>query len=348
MIISSTSRLILTIFLSSIFFLSLTSCKSVPDPSPNEFHFLQNWDKNDVRLVPPKFDERKFVIAHLSVVKKIDVLFMGSSRIMEVNSDLFREDVNMFNSSISVGVIQDFAAIWQSIKNQAKVPGYFIISLDPWVFNKNNRRNEWRSNQKLYDQFLNHVKISKWEMWKSSLFSFQKKPNDWSVVPESEMQSTQRGKRGDGSFVFERPIPRSDQDRYVLGQAQKYLQGCIFSICDWEFDENQYQVLVQLLQEIQSQGAKVLLILPPYHPFVYNKLYQATDSYRGILPGVEQTLSIRLKNEPGVAFDFCNVLNPVTVGCRLDEFTDGMHYQQSCAEKMIKFCAGKFIDGLLL
>lgn len=346
MITFVTSRLFLIIF-SYLFLLSLTFCNSIPVSSSNEFYFLQNWSKDEVRIVPAKFDERKFVIAQLEAVQKINMLLMGSSRIMEVDSNLFREDVNMFNSSISVGVIQDFAAIWQGLKNQSKIPEYFIISLDPWVFNKNNRRNEWRSNQKLYDQFLNHVKISKWEMWKHSLFSPPKKPNDWSVVPESEMKSTQRGKRGDGSFVFERPIPRSDQDRYVRGEAQKYLQGCIFSICDWEFDEHQYQVLVQLLQEIQSQGGKVLLILPPYHPLVYNKLYQANDSYRGILPGVEQTLTTRLKKEPGLTFDFCNALNAEAIGCRLDEFTDGMHYQQSCAEKMVKFCAGKFMDGLL-
>lgn len=329
--------------LSALILLLLTcSCTS----NSNDFYFASSWDKNLIRVTPDRFDERKFVIGQIDAIDRPDLLLMGSSRLMQADSKMFSSKIQMFNAAISVGTIPDFAAIWQEIKNENKSPKYVIISLDPWVFNRNNQRNEWKSNEKLYQQFQSgHVDLTIQRI-KKYASNFLRKSNEWPVTSRSEMQREESGKRGDGSTVYPESYNRPQSVLEVHTKAQRYLRGCVFSMCDWEFDEKNYQTLLSLLRDFYSRKIEVLLILPPYHPIVYRELMKK-DEYKNPLMQVRDAYEKKLKSESNIAYEFCDILDPSTAGCDEGEFTDGMHYQYSCMQKIIQSCVGKFNHALL-
>src|SRR3990167_6494675 len=107
------------------------------------FDFQQNWNKDEIFITPDNFDERLYVISHLKVIPKPDILLLGSSLVMLVDSQMFNKDLSIFNAGVSGASIQDYIAIWQFLKNKDKLPTYLVIFFDAWVFNKNNGQLRW-------------------------------------------------------------------------------------------------------------------------------------------------------------------------------------------------------------
>lgn len=335
------------IWIAALFFISCSK-------ETNPFGINGTWGEKEVFITVPTDDERLFVLAQMHYIPTPKILLMGSSRLMLADFAMFNKEHSLFNSSISVAVIQDMAAIWQSLKKQKKIPDYFVISLDPWIFNRNNGRTEWKSIQKQYHDFLDSYPEPCWKRYYRRLFSKFRlwttgshQMNSMNIVNESEVKPEQSGKRGDGSHVYPTDYINESDSKKIRKKVDEYLQGCVFSMCNWEFNEEVYQALVSFLRDVQAYGGNILLILPPYHPNVYKKLYVNEGQYRKALLEVENVYQSRLQSEKDLQINFCNVLDPAKTNCDQDEFIDGMHYRKSCTEKIIKACVGKYMPNLL-
>jgi hypothetical protein len=66
--------------------------------------------------------------------KKMDVLALGSSRVLQFRENMF--DSSFYNSGYTIRSISDFVPFLKSIP-QAKYPSVLVIGLDQWMFNKN-------------------------------------------------------------------------------------------------------------------------------------------------------------------------------------------------------------------
>ncbi len=305
----------------------------IPTPPEN-----QKWAKTAVLLFNRNMNERQYMLSHLSIAPKPDILFLGSSRIMQIDSNMFNPEISVFSSGVSVATIPDIIAFWQHMKNQNKIPSYVVIFIDPWHFNNNNKQTNWKINQALYDQFI-FGKTST-NPPTSNYFSKAVYKN------ESDFPANQEGRRFDGSVLYPTQFTKVKTSVEINLEAKKYMEGCVFCLCEWDFDEKRYQELLKLVKDIHLKGTKILVVLPPYQHQVYNDILKS-KTYKKILPQVVETLGNRLIKETEEKFSFCNAIDPASVGCSETEFIDGMHYQRSCAEKIIKKCFVNFEQTLL-
>jgi len=97
--------------------------------------FSRELDKDEVRIYPKNFDERTAKISHLKFIDSPQILFLGSSRVLLVSSDMFDSNVKFFNGGMSTAIVEDFIAIWQTLKELKKTPSQVVIFIDPWLFN---------------------------------------------------------------------------------------------------------------------------------------------------------------------------------------------------------------------
>jgi hypothetical protein len=309
------------------------------------------WPLNKVMVYPKNLNERTYILSHLKQIPKIDVLFLGSSRIMLVNSNIFKEKNRVFSSGISVGVVPDFIAIWQHIKNLKKIPKYVVIYVDPWAMNKNNNQTNWKVNQSLYRQFFKERKSSLWGTIKE--YFENKSMNQKTInlknqrfVFENNLSKDQEGRRFDGSVIYPDHVVKPKTLKEITQKANEYLQECIFCLCDWKFDQKMFHELNVLIQDIRNSGAKVMVVLPPYQHKVYQGMMKS-PLYSNILNEVVGALESKANETDALGYEFCNAINPEDSNCKETEFMDGMHSQSSCSEKIVRKCFSHF-EPLLL
>ena len=65
--------------------------------------------------------------------KKIEVLVLGSSRVLQFRSEMFIK--SFFNAGFTVKSVSDFEEVLRQLPKD-KLPKYLIIGLDQWMFNK--------------------------------------------------------------------------------------------------------------------------------------------------------------------------------------------------------------------
>lgn len=244
--------------------------------------------QNYVLELPESFNERKYILSHLEMIPKPDVLVLGSSRIMLIDSKMFKDNLSIFSAGVSVATIPDIIAIWQHVKNLGKIPKYLIIYIDPWVFNTNNEQQNWKINENLYKQFETGAPLSQ-----NKISSEVNSLANYSFIPESDLPPTREGRRVDGSLIYPADFTKIKNPIEIKKKTDEYLEGCVFCLCDWKFDENVYQMLVKLLIDIKRTGTPVLIVLPPYQHHVYKTL-KKKKPYKNILAEVIRTLDVRL------------------------------------------------------
>ena len=331
------------------------------------FDFQQNWNKDEIFITPDNFDERLYVISHLKVIPKPDILLLGSSRVMLVDSQMFNKDLSIFNAGVSGASIQDYIAIWQFLKNKDKLPTYLVIFLDAWVFNKNNGQLRWQTNLELYEQFsgspslktsplialkrakrsiLEIADLFTWSILEKSLLILRGGIYQTGIVKVNKLPSEAKGKRFDGSLIYPVKLTQVPSLEEISKKSLEYTKGHIYSLYNWKFDENAYQDLTKLLKDVHEHGIRTLIVLPPYQHLTLKKLSELPD-YKEALPTTKNTITTRLAKESEISFDFCNALDPVENGCAETEFMDGMHMLRICAEKVTIKCLESFNKDLL-
>ena len=99
-------------------------------------------------------DERLFqelIIKNLQV--KNDTIAIGSSRSMHLRKRFFLKDnTHFFNHSVSGASLEDYIAIVGAYEFMyGYIPSTIILGIDPWVFNKYNSQNRWKTLNKYYN-----------------------------------------------------------------------------------------------------------------------------------------------------------------------------------------------------
>ncbi|MEZ4820505.1 MAG: hypothetical protein R3A45_11735 [Bdellovibrionota bacterium] len=258
---------------------------------------------------------------------------------MEANSSFFQPQLKIFNTAMSVGIIQDFVAVWQKVKQLNKIPTTIIMLIDPWALNVHNNSDAWKSIRHLYQSFLEKDTYSNEEnrvqTKNASLFAIKKKD----IIPQSQMLSEMAGRRGDGGYIYPQSYLKPLSLETIQKKAAAYTQGCVFSMCPWEFDHQIANVLTQLFDEFHENTISLFVIVPPYEPSVYDFLVNEKE-YSLALQEVQDFLENKLPQTTKLNFKLCNYLNPEIPKCNTLEYIDGMHYRKSCLRKQFRACLG--------
>lgn len=293
---------------------------------------------------------QKFLINNSSSCP--EVLIIGSSRVMLINSSHFKGK-SFFNNGVSGASIEDLFAMIQMYTQKFCVPKRVIIGLDPWTLNANNGQSRWitldleykrfsqlmsRNDSKQIDNFIKKIKIYlKKNIYYTELFSpsyFQgslisllSKTKPIETIKKENSTFT---KISDGSINYDLEF-RSVSKNELEQRISVYLNGGIYSVENFNrLDTNLQSKLEFMTNYLQSKNVIVEYFLTPYAPKVYS-FFTKSKIYRQVIESEKYFLSIGDKYKVKIWGSF----NPNILKMDNSYFYDGMHCNEKGIEKIL-------------
>lgn len=293
---------------------------------------LANELENAKYVYATNIDDRRFAEARLLTdLPKVDVVAMGSSRLMQLSSSVIER--SFINFSVGGAAVEDFIAFTPEAVTQL-TPKVVLLGSDPWIFNKNNGLDRWETTVELYMYWARIINKSE------SNFSpfLQRQSNNRSGNMFSVLynriniasNTTDSGNNEavakisfDGSLVYGKAFATKDH----AAVKRTFTAQLTYAMKQFEFDreaEEQYRALIDWLLE---QNIEVKLVLSPYHPELYAEFAEMTPEI------YEAELLFRnLAKQKNI--DVLGSYNPSVTGCSASEFYDGIHPKESCINKI--------------
>jgi len=282
-------------------------------------------------------DERKFMEGRLLYpLSLVDSVVVGSSRVMQINSSVIGDNIQSF--TVSGASIEDDIAF--GLEALAKLHYENIyISADPWLLNRNHGQNRYQSVDDLYSYWatrmhsslspmpflnndahtVNNSSESNYFRTLRSLIMIDTKNN---IPSHSDIEAVAK-KSYDGSHIYNERYAMSSNENISVG-----FRGLLnYAMEDFEYDVEAISNLESFVSYLKQNSVNVTLVLSPYHP----QLYQLMQAERPIFLELESWFR-EFANENEI--QIIGSYDGGRVGCRGDEFYDGMHPKGSCIVKI--------------
>lgn len=279
------------------------------------------------------YDERLFQMEMISNGNiKPNVLIMGSSRTMLLNSNMLSE-VSLFNSSVSGASIEDIIGIYQLYKENNKLPQKIILGVDPWIFNDNHGQKRWHSIAEYYENFIGSTSRKHGSFFKyKELFSFSYFQSSIKMLPRiiaknSEPQPTNikvnitDTKLTDGSMVYSRSF-RDGSLNEIENRIKSFIaDGNIWSVENFNsISERFWNEFEKLMTDMNNNKIEIEFYLAPYAPLVYSKIV-SEDRYEMVIKTEEIIKDFAKSNNISVYGSY----SPFELGMDNRLFYDGLH-----------------------
>ena len=264
-----------------------------------------------------------------------DLLVLGSSRSMQINSTFFK-GAHVLNSSVAGATIEDIIALYQIYNLQNKLPKKIILGIDPWTFNEKCEIERWKSLENFYYDFVKkpaNVSFLKYEQLISpSYFQYAIKTFFWrdKETPQATLQKFNETNTvlNDGSLVYRRS-KREATFSEVESMVAKYISEEIYGIENFtEISESILRDFKLLVSDILSRDIEVVFFLAPYHPQVYKV---ATQKYPMVLKSEELIKKYASTHNIKVYGSF----DPHALELNERDFYDGMHCKEDALKKVL-------------
>lgn len=278
-------------------------------------------------------NERTFIKSRIEIEKiSPKILVLGSSRIMQISSKTAGRE--LLNLAVSGSSVEDDIAIWK-LASEKFQPDVVLIGADPWLLNAKSGQDRWRTLESDYYLGLSDIGIQQQSVpiiqfsnenynngFLADLYQYL---NISMISANNDSPELMDKIRKDGSRVYNLKYANrtnAEVDREAISYAS-------YSMSPYEYSVSAEERFKKLIKAIQKKH-KVILVLSPYHPKLYN--YMVTQD--------KKFLEIENKfKELGVSLDVpvLGSYNPAVIGCSDNEFYDGMHPKDSCMDKVMFF-----------
>lgn len=238
------------------------------------------------------------------------VIGVGSSRVLQFNRELVGSD-SFFNMGVTGADVRDNMTSYYKMVSYGKVPEVLLWSVDPWVFFGSEAAFDERADAELYNEFLTKVlgvqtdyeEPDKVELWKAladpayfqgNVDYFVKNRGQTTVTDDegntiefnpvtgNPYRQTATIKRTDGSVLYDTAFRGQTQDQ-ILSLAAAACET--FNSVHMEgfdtLDKTQCEAFDAFIRYAQSQGTTVVLILSPWHPYLYDYLLSEPENHSG-------------------------------------------------------------------
>lgn len=258
-----------------------------------------------------QMDERQVVQLYAQDVSEApEAIGIGSSRVLQFNRENTGVD-SFFNMGVTGADVRDNMTSYYKMVSYGKTPKVLLWSLDPWVFYGSEAAFDERADAELYNEFLTKVlnvptdyeEPDPVELWRAladpAYFQgnvhYYFKNRGQAVITDEDGNSiefnpvegdpydqTSTIKRSDGSVLYDVAFRNQTVDQI---RAQAATACTTFNSVHMEgFDamsETQMQAFDSFIQYAQSQGTTVILVLSPWHPYLYGYLLTEPDNHKG-------------------------------------------------------------------
>jgi vacuolar-type H+-ATPase subunit F/Vma7 len=284
---------------------------------------------------------------------KPNLLIIGSSRIMEIGSDLFK-DVDLINNGVSMEVLEDDLAILNMYLEQGIKPQKIILGLDPWTLNDNNPEDRWKSVYRFeYYKMLDRLGVEKEHAIKDYLFISPKYSELFSFSYFQESIKAMIWKRGknqsvysatktkinntftklcDGSITYDIKYRSKTPDElksYVIGNSETLI-GYSFQGFK-EISNKKTEILKKLITYCKLNNIRIDLVLAPMHPYTYSFL--TSQSKYSLIRETEKVM----KDIAGeYHLNLYGSFDPKNMGITENYFYDELHCNPEAMKKVIQ------------
>lgn len=238
-------------------------------------------------LVTSNIDERvlkKNLIENLE--EEIEVLILGSSRIMSIGKEHFKQSKKVFNGGVSGAGIKDILGILNIAEEKFDSIDTIFLGIDPWLFNKNEDK-RYKSIENDYLKFLeklnqnqtkdNFEKIKYLFRFSTLRDSFKVLKNKRDGFTLLELSITQ-DKNGnlflaeDRSLVYSKKFISENN-----GNWKTYLGYQMYD--EKELNKEKQKIFEEFIKYCKNKEIELIFYLPPYNPknYEYLSLYRKND-----------------------------------------------------------------------
>lgn len=290
------------------------------------------------------YDERSFQRLLINKLKTCpEVIIVGSSTTMLINSDSFNKKI-FFNNSVSGASIEDIVGIYQLYVSRSFIPRKIVIGIDPWTFNEQNKLTRWKTLKSEYQRFIrrngfkptysiknfntNYYELISPSYFQSSLKNLIYNINNInSIGITANKLNAGNTVLNDGSLVYGKVYREAPSDQ-IMEKVNNYIQGDIYSIEKFDrLSPRIMEVFNKFIEELVSLNIEVVFFLPPYHPKVFEKI-------RSGYPSVIDSENFIRKLASGKNIKVLGSFNPIIAGVGNSDFYDGMHCNESGIAKI--------------
>lgn len=310
----------------------------------------------EILVHPVELDERELK-ARLAAASGAPELFLGSSRVQPVGSDIAtRPPDAVLNLGVSGASAEDYLALWQARKETGRLTTRVTIFVDPWVFNIHREQSRWVTNRALVLRFATEspdvsailraslfegamktradelAELVSWPSFRAAIDSLRlRAPEGVRVEAEDALLPTERATRADGSLIYDARSRDVDSAKAAEAARVFALAKVVYSLKSFELDTNAVQLLVALVRDMKRSGALPILVAPPFHPLAAELMAERAVPARAL--GIYRVELQRLAASEGVLL--VDALDAATAGCTADDFMDGMHPKPTCLRKVV-------------
>ena len=317
------------------------------------------------------FDQRQWIKGMIHGQRRCpEVLVLGSSTVGIISGDDFPTK-DFLNAWVTGPTIEDYESIAQMMRENECHPKNILIGVDPWLFNKLEKSDRWKSLLDYYWRYQPHVfqagywiEIirSKWSVFKDRLSyvttkqSFKKLWSEGSIQkqkallipatireicdPEKTLKWVPFGSKDfynrdyDGHYEACPQFLKSKEE--VREIANTYIIRNAHSMAKWkEFDVKTATRMRLLLGSFIEKKINVVLFSPSYHPETYNQLMQNQKTAE-LIREMHRVLQSHARD---THVDYINMQDPVALGCTDTDFDDSHHAKRSCMVRELKMIA---------
>lgn len=258
-----------------------------------------------------QMDERQVVQLYAQDVPEApEAIGIGSSRVLQFNRENTGVD-SFFNMGVTGADVRDNMTSYYKMFSYGKTPKVLIWSLDPWVFYGSEAAFDSRADADLYNEFLTKVlnvptdyeEPDKIELWRALAdpayfqgnVDYYVKNHGQAIVTDDDGNPIEFNpvegdpynqpttiKRSDGSVLYDVAFRNqsADQIRTLAAEACMSFNSVHMEGFD-EMSETQIQAFDSFIKYAQSQGTTVILVLSPWHPYLYGYLLTEPDNHKG-------------------------------------------------------------------
>lgn len=271
-----------------------------------------------------------------------DVLILGSSRGMLIGSKYSKK--SLFNHCVSGCSVEDLIAIFQILKKSGQIPKKIVINADPWLFNKNNRQNCWKSIQTDFFDFWGKTSsdffatkylqlLSPSYFQASLLMLFKRITSQNETTPEALQENDDPGnfliRLPDGTIQYDHKF-RSANLETIKERIASYKAGPVYSLENYNsLSKYHIELFESLINHMQKSGIELEFLLVPYPETVFQVLQTripAVLEFENYIRRVAEERNIKLTGS----------FYPRLVNVEDSDFYDGMHLNEDGVEKLLK------------
>lgn len=279
-------------------------------------------------------DERQFIKNRINYENSNpEILAIGSSRLMQLSKKVINN--NLLNLSVSGASIEDQIVISLMAIEKFK-PKSVILGADPWLFNKFNGQDRWKSYLEEYNFYLKKI-----IPFADDGIEVKKKYFNYNfLIPKlilDKIYTFLTVRSVDDNIVnkeinFSKQLINKDGSRtYAKKDITKEIKKTLinYSMNKYKFSEEKYEIYQNFLSYLKkNNNLEIYLFLSPFHPDSYQFTLNEVPQYEEvekIYNNLAKKYNIKILGSYDAEINFC----------KNNEFYDSIHPKQDCLKKIV-------------